>query len=196
MSDLKQRLLIPQRLWSREEVLLRPCPIQKIPGVYAWYFKNIPSSIPTEDCIKYGAYALLYIGISPKAPPQNGKKPSSQTLFNRLRYHYRGNAEGSTLRLTLGCLLNNTLSIELRRVGSGNRLTFAKGEATLSEWMSENSFITWVEHPKPWELEEELISEYSLPLNLDKNQHHPFYPTLKKIRHDAKDKARKLPVIN
>ena len=48
---------------------------------------------------------------------------------------YRGNAYGSTLRLTLGCLLADQLGIELRRVGSGTRLTFGDGEQALSEWM-------------------------------------------------------------
>ena len=43
------------------------------------------------------------------------------TGINRIRYHFRGNAEGSTLRLTLGCLLIKPLGIELRRVGSGKR---------------------------------------------------------------------------
>jgi hypothetical protein len=55
---------------------------------------------------------------------------------SRNRYHYRGNAEGSTLRLTLGCLLSSSLGLRLRRVGSGKRLTFADGEARLSESMS------------------------------------------------------------
>lgn len=48
---------------------------------------------------------LLYVGISPKAPPSNGGAPSRSTLRKRLQTHYRGNAEGSTLRKTLGCLL-------------------------------------------------------------------------------------------
>jgi hypothetical protein len=33
--------------------------------------------------------------------------------------HYAGNAEGSTLRKTLGCMLAEQLGIQLRRVGSG-----------------------------------------------------------------------------
>ncbi|MER6923283.1 GIY-YIG nuclease family protein [Streptomyces spiralis] len=54
----------------------------------------------------------------------------------RGRYHYRGNAAGSTLRLTLGCLFG----LELRRVGSGTRLTFGRvGEARLSQWMAANA---------------------------------------------------------
>ncbi|WP_323183900.1 MULTISPECIES: GIY-YIG nuclease family protein [unclassified Streptomyces] len=56
-------------------------------------------------------------------------RTSAQNLRKRVRYHYRGNAAGSTLRLTLGCLLG----LELRRVGSGKRMTSGKaGEAAMS----------------------------------------------------------------
>src|SRR5581483_9469015 len=110
---------------------------------------------------------LLYIGISPKKPPQNGKPPSSHTIYNRLRYHLKGNAKGSTLRLTLGCLLSEELGIELRRVGSGLRMTFAQGEHTLDTWLDQNAFVTWLHNPQPWLLEEELIHTLSLPLNID-----------------------------
>ena len=48
-------------------------------------------------------------------------------MRERIPYHYQGNAEGSTLRLTLGCPLSEELDIELRRVGSGKRGTFAEG---------------------------------------------------------------------
>jgi hypothetical protein len=75
---------------------------------------------------------MLYVGISPKASPKNGKPPSRQTLRSRVRYHYCGNAEGSTLRLTLGCLLAEKLCMDLRRVGSGKRRTFFHGERLLS----------------------------------------------------------------
>lgn len=65
-------------------------------------------------------------------------RTSTQNLRKRVRYHYRGNAAGSTLRLTLGCLLG----MELRRVGSGKRMTFGKaGETALSQWMAENTRV-------------------------------------------------------
>jgi len=49
-----------------------------------------------------------------------------------MRDHFTGNAEGSTLRLTLGCLLSETLNIKLRRVGRGKRHTFTNpGEIIL-----------------------------------------------------------------
>ncbi|MEU8575440.1 GIY-YIG nuclease family protein [Streptomyces asoensis] len=42
--------------------------------------------------------------------PIHGEPDRRQNLRKRVRYHYRGNAAGSTLRFTLGCLLG----LELR----------------------------------------------------------------------------------
>lgn len=196
MDDVQKQLLHPKRLWSRKEVLEQPCPIPKAPGIYAWYFKDVPQEVPFEGCNQFSGFTLLYAGISPKAPPKNGAKPSKQTLKDRLRYHFKGNAEGSTLRLTLGCLLSNKLDIQLRRVGSGKRFTFAQGESVLSDWMDQNAFIAWCEHPTPWVPEEALIKEVLLPLNLDQNHHNSFYTSLKEIRYQAKEIARSLPIIS
>jgi hypothetical protein len=113
---------------------------------------------------------------------------------SRVRYHYTGNAEGSTLRLTLGVLLAEELGIELRRVGSGTRVTFSAGEQRLSEWMGEHAFVTVIEHPRPWVLEEQMISELSLPLNLDQSTH-PFRPTLSALRSAARQRAKELSVL-
>jgi hypothetical protein len=138
---------------------------------------------------------LLYIGISPSAPPKNGKLPSSQSLQSRIRYHFCGNAEGSTLRLTLGCLLAGALDIELRRVGSGKRMPFSTGEARLTEWMQQNARVAWHVCEEPWKLEEELIACVDLPLNLDQNRLHGFHPELSLIRREAKARARELPIL-
>jgi hypothetical protein len=139
---------------------------------------------------------LLYTGISPSRPPTNGKPPSRQSLYHRIRYHYTGNAEGSTLRKTLGVLLAHELGIQLRRVGSGTRRTFGPaGEATLSQWMAENALVSWVVCDEPWVLEEELIASLDVPLNLQGNAHNDFYPTLKQLRAEAEQAARTLPVI-
>ena len=192
---LPPELLAPARLWSRAEVLSSPSPVPREPGVYAWYFRDIPPGVPTTDCHRFGDLTLLYIGIAPRAPPKNGARPSSQRLVDRIRYHYRGNAEGSTLRLTLGCLLSEALGIELRRVGSGMRMTFADGECVLSGWMAENAFVTWVVDPAPWVLEEELITGLSLPLNLDMNRRHAFHAALRDVRRRAKGIAREMAVV-
>ena len=108
----------------------------------------------------------------------------------------RGNAEGSTLRLTLGCLLSDELGLKLRRVGSGNRLTFYDGEKRLSEWLAENASVVKEATPEPCLLEHALISAVPLPLNLDQNASHAFCSTLTVIRRAARDAARVLPVVS
>jgi hypothetical protein len=188
-------LVFPPRLWSRDEVRARPSAVPRSPGVYAWYFRELPWPMDTSDCVTADGHTLLYIGISPKRPPANGRLPSGQTLASRVRYHYSGNAEGSTLRLTLGCLLSERLGIELRCVGGGTRMTFATGEQTLSAWMGQNAFVCWTVHDLPWEVEEHLIRTVGLPLNLDQNRHHGFHATLTGLRREAKARARSLPVL-
>ncbi|WP_370332216.1 GIY-YIG nuclease family protein [Mycolicibacterium hippocampi] len=181
---------------SREEVLTRPCPVPKSPGVYGWWFRRIPGAIDLRHCEMRDGLALLYTGISPSRPPANGKPPSTQSLFHRIRYHYTGNAEGSTLRKTLGVLLADELGIQLRRVGSGMRRTFGPGgEAELSRWMAENALVSWVVRAEPWVLEAELIARLNLPLNLQGNAHNSFYPVLKQLRAEAEAAARSLPIV-
>ncbi len=181
-------------MWTRSEILTRPSPAPIEPGVYAWYFRRLPPGVLSTGCHVLDGLTLLYAGISPRHPPKNGAPPSRQNLLKRVRYHLRGNAEGSTLRLTLGCLLADELGIELRRVGSGTRMTFGEGEAKLSDWLEKNALVTWRVHSEPWKLEEYLISTLSLPLNLDQNRRHAFHPTLSEIRRSAKARARELPV--
>ena len=185
-------LLDPPRLWSRDEVLTTAC-VPRTPGVYAWYFRDVPSLAPTTGCVVRNGLTLLYAGIAPKAPPKNGTAPSQRTLWHRIRYHMRGNAYGSTLRLTLGCLLADHLNIQLRRVGSGGRLTFADGEARLSGWMAENAFVCWIETNQPWVVEEQFIASVCLPLNLDQNRSHAFHATLSGLRRAAKRRAEEMP---
>ncbi len=189
MQQLLDELTHPEKLYSRVEVLVRNGPIPQASGVYAWYFKETPSNVPVENCVVANGFHLLYVGLSPSKPPRQGK-PSNHNIRKRIKQHYRGNAEGSTLRLTLGCLLSDTLGIELRRVGSGKRMTFSDGEASLSEWMNENAFVTWVVHDEPWKLEDYAIKYLSLPLNLRDNEKHPFHRTLTSLRRDAKRIAR------
>ena len=87
------------------------------------------------------------------------------------------------------------LDIELRRVGSGKRMTFAEGEAVLSQWMADNAFVCWQQDDAPWVRERELIEELSLPLNLDGNKSNPFAATVSGLRRSAREVARQLPVV-
>ena len=184
-------LLRPPHLYSRREVLTRPSPVPKRPGVYAWYLREVPPDVPVDGCHRHDGLPLLYVGISPRKPPSNGKSPSNQSLARRIRYHFAGNAEGSTLRLTLGCLLADQLGIRLTRVGSGARYTFTNpGEIKLDTYLEQNALVCWVEHARPWELEEQLLKTMSLPLNIDGNDHHPYNAKLRLCRMAARVAAK------
>lgn len=182
---------------TRSMVLGPPSPVPRVAGIYGWWFDQLPDvDIDISGCATRGGWALLYAGISPKAPPRNGRAPSRQTLRSRIRTHYTGNAAGSTLRLTLGCLLaDNGLSIALRRYGSGSRRHFGAGERDLSRWMAQHAQVSWLAVSSPWIVEEELIAHLDLPLNLDQNANHAFYGTLRQRRADAARAAEALPVL-
>lgn len=181
-------LLKPAKLWQRNEIVSDAVTLPKVGGIYAWYFQGIPSGVPITDCIKGEGLTLLYIGIAPRA------SSSKDNLHKRIRYHYMGNAYGSTLRLSLGCLLGKELGIQLRRV-SERRMTFAQGEEKLSEWLAANAFVVWMTTAEPWTVEKDLIQSVSLPLNLEHNEKHPFYSALSGMRAAARKIARELPVV-
>jgi hypothetical protein len=194
LHDETASLLAPARLYTRAEALARPSAVPATAGVYAWYFDQVPDRVPVDGCRTADGHTLLYVGISPKRPSADGSA-SRQSLRTRVRYHYRGNAYGSTLRLTLGSLLADELGIQLRRVGSGTRLTFSSGEAALSEWMDRHAKVCWLETAAPWLIEHELIQSIYLPLNLDQNTHSTFRRELSAIRSEQRTLARSLPVL-
>lgn len=151
--------------------------------------------MPIENCHVVDGAVLLYVGISPKRPSADSTA-SRQTLRTRVRYHYRGNAYGSTLRLTLGSVLADQLGISLRRVGStGGRLTFGGGEAVLSEWMNEHARVCWLVDAQPWLAETRILGDVDLPLNLDQNARSGFHAQLSRARARQREQARNAPVL-
>jgi hypothetical protein len=194
-SDEIARFVNPVQAYSCEDVLARPSPVPAQDGVYGWWFRKLPPLVVADGCRQRQALGLLYAGISPNRPPGNGRSPSKQTLQKRIKYHYTGNAEGSTLRKTLGCLLADELGIQLRRVGSGTRITFVEGEQVLSAWMAENAYVSWVVRDRPWELEDELIAKLDLPLNLQGNSHNRFHSILTGVRARCVAQAEALSVV-
>jgi hypothetical protein len=155
------------------------------PGVYAWFFDTAPPGVPTEGCLTRDGRTLLYVGISPDKPGSTG------TLRSRLRFHYSGHAEGSTLRLTLGCLLEPTLGTILQR--SGRRLVFGPAEQALSRWMASHTAVAWIELHPPNLLETHLLATTDLPLNIQGNLRHPFCERLRRCRAEARRRAKESP---
>ena len=140
-----EALIDPHRLYSRSEVLSKPSPVPAVSGIYAWYFCEMPGVTPNEGCIASGDKTLLYVSIS---PDKAGKPTSTQDIRKRVTFHYRGDAEGSTLRRTLGTLLAPRSGFPLRTVGSGKRMTLTHaGEMWLDKWIEQNAFVCWVPHP-------------------------------------------------
>jgi hypothetical protein len=197
MNEAAASLLCPDRLYIASDVGSRPCPVPPRPGVYAWYFDQQPPGVDIRGCHRIDERYLLYVGISPKAPSLNGRPPSRSTLRQRIRTHYFGNAEGSTLRRTVGCLLSSQLGIALRRVGSGTRYTFTNpGEQVLDRWMSQHAFVCWVETNAPWELETHVLaSGLRLPLNVDGNPCQEVVTAVRTVRLRARQLADQLDVI-
>ncbi len=185
IDEIVSGLIQPDRLFERSEVISNPKLIPASRGLYAWFFRDIPGNVPTENCAEVEGLTLLYVGISPS------RASSSQNLRKRIRYHYCGNAEGSTLCLSLGVLLSETSGFPLRRVGSGRRMTFTHlGEQWLDDWMGRNACVACLEHPEPWAVEAAVFSQLSLPLNIQDNRDHPFSPELGRLRSEAKKLAR------
>ncbi|MGG5823961.1 GIY-YIG nuclease family protein [Falsiroseomonas sp. HW251] len=185
----------PGHLATRSEVLARPCPVPKKPGIYAWYFDVLPPGLSAEGCHGVSGHTLLYVGISPSGPPTSAASEKRRTLQRRITIHYKGNAYSSTLRLTLGCLLAGTLGITLQRVGSGKCRTFTnRGEQALDAWMDQNAKVVWVPLARPWEIEAAVIGRLWLPLNIMDNERHPFCSTLREVRKAALHRALDLPI--
>ena len=184
--------------FTRDEVFSDPCPLPEEPGVHGWWFRTLPREIDVSGCEQRDGLTLLFVGSSSGPPPTTGERPNTPDLRKRVRYHFgsgNADAEGSTLRKTLGVLLGDELGIELRRVGSGARRTFAGGEAVLTQWMAEHVLVSWVARPKPWLFERELIATLDVPLNMRDNERNRFHHELKRLRRAAVLKANKSRVL-
>ena len=183
----------PERTYSRAEVMGVPTPVPAVNGIYFWWFKEIPPGVPTDGCITADGYTLLYVGIS---PDKRGKPNSRSNLRKRIKTRYSGNAEGSTLRRTLGVLLSGLSNFPLRRVGSGSRMTFTHpGEQWLDSWMEKNARVHWIPCEAPWELEDTLITSVRLPLNIQGNSHE-FKIKLSGMRSQATAEARLMEIAD
>lgn len=174
-GSLTEAILRPSTLLSGVEIAAKACPIPATGGVYGCWFDVVPPLVDVSGCEAHDGRYLLYVG-------------TSGNLARRMGDHYLGTAEGSTLRKTLGCLLADKLDIRLSR--QGKALTFAEGEAVLSDWISQNMSIAWVSTDERHALEAGLIATADLPLNLEGNSRNPFHQTLTELRWKATRSAR------
>lgn len=63
--------------------------------------------------IAWQRLTIFKVGISPSRSAISTENPDKQNLKTRFRHHLRGYVYGSTLRLSLGCLMSESLGIRL-----------------------------------------------------------------------------------
>ena len=84
LSQQLQSLINGLELYPRREILSTTSLPPSVPGVYAWFFKDIPGTVPADDWVTKGPLTLLYVGIS---PDKIGKPNSRQNLRRRITTH-------------------------------------------------------------------------------------------------------------
>ena len=156
MENLQPAALI------REQILNRRSEVEKLPGVYRWWFpkseakkllanfKNrtlIDDRKLQERSIQGAPYLALYFGIS-------------NDMSRRIRWHIRGPFKSSTLRRTLWAIIapdadDNTAETIV------NKLI----DSCFWEW----EYTETVEQAECRETEELAQSKFAYPLNISKN---------------------------
>jgi hypothetical protein len=164
----------PARLYSRNELVTQPGLIPSQAGIYGWYFDDLPHGAIADIGTVVDGWSLLYIGIAP------GRPGSASNLRNRLWTHLTANARRSTLRLSLGSLLFESIGLEA--VAASGKVSFGATEAKLSAWLDVHARVCWAEYLEPWTIEAEVVRSLSVPLNRGHNEAHSFYPTMGEIR--------------
>ncbi len=51
LAPVIDSLVHPKRLFTRVEVLQKKCPVPSSSGIYAWFFKEIPEGVPSDECL-------------------------------------------------------------------------------------------------------------------------------------------------
>lgn len=184
-DDVVEWFRNPAGFWTRQSLMAKPCPIPAAPGLYGWYFDELPDPGMPGIGTRVGAWSLLYIGIAP------GRPGSASNLRRRLRNHLSGNARGSTLRLSLGALLAERLGL-VPEPASG-KLSFGASESILSEWLDAHARVAWLAHPEPWTVEPAVVRALGVPLNRGHNEIHPFHAAMGEARFAMRQRASTRP---
>jgi hypothetical protein len=166
------------------DVVLAQCDLlPREPGFYAWWARrgaiagvpHLPH--PVEDGL-----GLFYVGISPKRPS------SKQNVNERVRrHHIGGNTGSSTFRYVLAALLDE---LELVPLARGRKVVLDRDDnSDLTRWQRDALRLTWCVRPRPWEVEDDVITLMQPPLNCAANASHQFYPRVRAARSEFRRRA-------
>jgi len=163
----------------------------RAPGAYAWFNDALPPSVPDEGLLDREGMQLLYVGIAPRAAGGGDRDPLRTSLAPRIDYHFSGSADASALRMSLGVVLADSLGLVLELHPDGERFTWGgPGEADLSAWMREHMRVSWLRHPRPWEVSDMAFRNEVLPLNLQAQDPTEFQRSLAERQEALQARAR------
>jgi hypothetical protein len=177
---------LQRRALTVPEVLTDTELLPAAPGFYGWWSRRgALARVPHIRHPFQEELTLLYIGISP------ARKTSQQTIRSRvIGNHLNGNVGSSTFRFVLAALLVDVLELHPHLRGTKVVLT-AQDNARLSAWQRQHLSLTACAKERPWEIETEVISKLTPPLNSAGNAAHAFYPAVRAARADFRSRARK-----
>lgn len=108
---------------------------------------------------KFRDYEVIYVGLA-----------SSSLKDRDVKKHLNGNAGGSTLRKSLGCLLGFNLIPRDSHYNNNGKTKFnVTDESKLSEWIKTNLLLLYYTNKEFDHIESLLIQTLNPPLNLSKN---------------------------
>lgn len=140
------------------------------PGLYGWWGE--PGLLPPVTGTPHPtnpSLRLYYLGIG-------------GDLHERMvKRHVRGGCGASTLRRSLAGLLQPEQGYRTRWTATRVVLV-PEDERRLTAWIRDHLHVTWVEHADPDGVEPAVIRAMTPPLNIDHNQGHPDYTTVKAAR--------------
>lgn len=155
-------------------------------GLYGFFFRAAPGIASIDGCFGRDGIPLLYLGTAGADLTRNG------TLRGRLgKNHLGGNERRSTICLTLASLLPDIAGPSIA-YPEGKQVKFktsADGAKRLRAWMDANIVACWVSHPRPADIEAELVNRYNTSLNIHFSAH-PFVGILKALRDERRAKSR------
>jgi hypothetical protein len=162
-------------------------------GVYVWYTDSLIVeqsclAIPRDGAWDLGNRLIFYVGESHK-----------RTLCKRLKAESRLRADQSQPQMGFGCLLRETLGLELRRVPTTPQyLDFWPDKNRLFQWMQSHARFAFKEVPDQnvvTDLQYELIDRLRPIINLQrkKDMDHPFERMYRSLRDEMRARAFGLP---
>jgi hypothetical protein len=155
-------------------------------GIYAWFFAPGSVPVPEAQYVSVGGFDLLYAGVAGRHPNRLG------SLRDRIYgMHLNGYAHSSTLRYSLGVLLQDKLDLHLVEREASSFVW--SNEDALTGWICDNACVSWLEDNEPREIETQVLRSFGavLPLNIEHNPDNAFAERLSEYRRRALAQAEK-----